>query len=256
MSKVIPYSFDGANVRLVEISGEPHFVGKDVTEALGYANASDAMTKHCKGVAKRYPLQTAGGIQEMRVLAEPDVLRLIVASNLPAAERFERWVFEDVLPSIRKNGSYTARTAKAEQQTGLPEFRRARALELATKTAERIAAQFPSLSEDSRRTLFAKVINPVAGTEILVLPRVEQKHYTAGEVGDMLGISANMVGRIANQHGLKTEENGQVRLDKSRHSVKQVESFVYNDAGVAAIRRHIDGGHRPAASIERQGAAT
>jgi prophage antirepressor-like protein len=108
VSNIVPFNFDGASVRVIDIDGEPHFVGKDVAEALGYANASDAMTKHCKGVAKRYPLQTAGGQQDVRVLAEPDVLRLIVASNLPAAERFERWVFEDVLPAIRKTGSYTA----------------------------------------------------------------------------------------------------------------------------------------------------
>jgi prophage antirepressor-like protein len=73
---------------------------------LGYANQSDAMNKHCKGVAKRYPIQTPGGTQEMRVLTEADVLRLIVKSDMPAAEAFERWVFEEVLPSIRRTGSY------------------------------------------------------------------------------------------------------------------------------------------------------
>lgn len=114
MSKIVPYTFDGAHVRVIEISGEPHFVGKDVAEALGYVNASDAIAKHCKGIAKRYPLQTAGGQQEVRVLGEPDVLRLILASNLPAAERFESWVFEDVLPSIRKTGSYTAKSTRPQ----------------------------------------------------------------------------------------------------------------------------------------------
>ncbi|TAD87008.1 MAG: phage antirepressor Ant [Alphaproteobacteria bacterium] len=100
------FAFGGAPVRVVVIDGEPWFVGKDVAERLGYANATDAMSKHCKGVAKRYPLSTAGGTQEVRILSEPDVLRLIVGSKLPAAEQFERWVFEEVLPSIRKTGSY------------------------------------------------------------------------------------------------------------------------------------------------------
>lgn len=236
MSNPVPYHFEGASVRLVEIDGEPWFVAKDVTDALGYANSSDAVATHCKGVAKRYPLQTAGGRQEMRVISEPDVLRLIVNSSLPAAERFERWVFEDVLPMIRKTGSYAAPKAGGGTQTGLAELRRARALDMAAKTAERIVAQFPSLSEDSRRVVFAKVINPVAGVEVLALPRVEQKHYQAGEVGDMLGISSAMVGRIANQNGLKTEQHGYFRLDKSAHSAKQVETFVYNDKGVEAIR--------------------
>ncbi len=79
---------------------------KDVCDVLGYANASDAINQHCKGVAKRYPLQTTGGIQEVRILNEPDTYRLITGSTLPEAERFESWLFEDVLPSIRKTGGY------------------------------------------------------------------------------------------------------------------------------------------------------
>ena len=237
MSNIVPYTFEGTSVRTVEIDGEPWFVGKDVAAVLGYANETDALNTHCRGVAKRYPIPDAlGRSQGTRLISEPDMLRLVVNSSLPAAERFERWVFEDVLPTIRKTGSYTAPKAGGGTQTGLSELRRARALDMAAKTAERIVAQFPSLSEDSRRVVFAKVINPVAGVEVLALPRVEQKHYQAGEVGDMLGISGAMVGRIANQNGLKTEEHVYFRLDKSAHSAKQVETFVYNDKGVEAIR--------------------
>ncbi len=105
-TSVIPFAFEGAAVRAVLIDDEPHLVGNDVAERLGYTNPSKAMGDHCKGVTKRYPLQTPGGMQQMRVLAEPDVLRLIIRSKLPAAERFERWVFEEVLPSIRKTGRY------------------------------------------------------------------------------------------------------------------------------------------------------
>lgn len=256
MSNIVPFHFDGSSVRVIEISGEPHFVGKDAADALDYADATNAMKQHCKGVAKYHPLQTGGGVQNMRIISEADLLRLIVNSTMPAAERFERWVFEDVLPSIRKTGIYSATDVKAASQTGLPEFRRARALDLACKTAERIVAQFPNLSEDSRRVVFAKVINPVAGIEILALPRVEQKHHTAGEVGKMLGTSSNMVGRIANMHGLKTDEHGMYLLDKSRHSSKQVESFVYNDKGVEAIKLHLDAEQPKLVSEHRQAKPT
>ena len=108
MSDLSVFAFDTRAVRVVMVDGEPWFVGKDVAEVLGYANPADAITKHCKGVAKRYPLSTPGGTQELRIISEPDMLRLIVNSTLPAAEKFERWVFEDVLPSIRKTGSYAA----------------------------------------------------------------------------------------------------------------------------------------------------
>lgn len=106
--QIIPFAFGGKTVRAVpDESGEPCFVGKDVCDALGYANDSDAMRRHCKGVVKRYPLQTAGGIQEIRILYEPDVMRLIVNSKLPAAEAFERLVFEQILPTIRRTGRYS-----------------------------------------------------------------------------------------------------------------------------------------------------
>jgi hypothetical protein len=90
------------------IDGVVHWVGKDVCDRLGYVNTTSAFHTHCKGAPILSTLQTAGGVQEMRVLVEADVHRLIVGSELPAAERFRVWLFEDVLPSIRKTGSYTA----------------------------------------------------------------------------------------------------------------------------------------------------
>jgi anti-repressor protein len=104
---VVPFTFEGAPVRAVMIGGEPHFVGKDVAERLEYADTVNALKQHCRGVVKHHPIVDAlGRSQKVRVLAEPDVLRLIIGSKLPAAERFERWVFEEVLPTIRKTGSY------------------------------------------------------------------------------------------------------------------------------------------------------
>lgn len=100
------FNFEGKAVRVVTIDGAPWWVGKDVCDVLGYENASKALSDHCKGITNRYPLTTGGGTQEMRVISEPDLFRLIVGSKLPSAVRFERWVFEEVLPSIRKTGGY------------------------------------------------------------------------------------------------------------------------------------------------------
>lgn len=93
------------NVRVIEENGKPLFCGSDVAKALGYARPNEAVSKHCKGTSKRR-IPTAGGIQEMLFIQEGDVYRLITRSKLPDAERFEKWVFEDVLPSIRKHGLY------------------------------------------------------------------------------------------------------------------------------------------------------
>lgn len=99
---------ESAPIRTVTIANVTWFVGKDVCTILGYTNPTKAMSDHCKGVTKRYPLETAGGKQEIRILSEADVMRLICGSKLPAAQKFEQWVFEEVLPSIRKTGKYAA----------------------------------------------------------------------------------------------------------------------------------------------------
>ncbi|WGZ35565.1 BRO-N domain-containing protein [Xylella fastidiosa] len=108
MNVITPFQFESKDVRtVVDDHGEVWFVGKDVADVLGYTNHNKALGDHCRGVPKRYPLQTPGGIQEIRIISEPDMLRLIVSSKLPAAERFERWVFEEVLPTLRKTGTYS-----------------------------------------------------------------------------------------------------------------------------------------------------
>lgn len=96
--------------RTVGIDGEIWFVATDVTTILGYTNSSKAITDHCKekGITKRYPLPTKGGMQSVTLLNESNLYRLIVKSKLPSAEKFEDWLFTEVLPSIRKTGQYSS----------------------------------------------------------------------------------------------------------------------------------------------------
>ena len=92
------------SIRTFELDGKVLFCGKDIAKALGYQRTADAITAHCKGVCV-LPTPSNGGIQRMKFIPEGDVYRLIVHSKLPSAERFERWVFDEVLPSIRKHGA-------------------------------------------------------------------------------------------------------------------------------------------------------
>lgn len=115
---------DFGSIRTIEQDGKVLFCGRDIAAALGYANTKDALAKHCKGVANCYPLQTPGGIQEVRFIAEGDVYRLITHSRLPAAEQFERWVFDEVLPAIRRTGSYTMPAAQARHIAYLQDLQR------------------------------------------------------------------------------------------------------------------------------------
>ncbi len=95
------------SVRTVEIDGEPWFVGKDITGILGYSNSRKAIGDHVddedKGVTK---CDTLGGVQEMAIVNESGLYSLILRSNLPSAKKFKHWVTSEVLPAIRKTGSY------------------------------------------------------------------------------------------------------------------------------------------------------
>lgn len=102
------------SVRILYEDGKPLFCGADACKALGYKNQSKALNDHCKGVTKRY-IPTSGGKQQANFLPEGDLYRLITHSKLPSAEKFERWVFDEVLPAIRKSGMYGADPAELEQ---------------------------------------------------------------------------------------------------------------------------------------------
>lgn len=107
--KVFENSEFGA-IRTLEENGTVLFRGSDVAKALGYSNPSKAVNDHCRCLTKRYVPhpQAADKHLEMIFIPEGDVYRLIIRSKLPAAEKFERWVFDEVLPSLRKHGLYAA----------------------------------------------------------------------------------------------------------------------------------------------------
>ena len=101
------FNFQDHTVRVVlDDDNQPMFVAKDVATVLGYIRTTDAINQHCKGTVVYHPVSTKGGTQEMRVIAEHDVYRLIFGSKLPSAQQFQNWVFEEVLPSIRTKGAY------------------------------------------------------------------------------------------------------------------------------------------------------
>lgn len=97
------------DIRTLNEEGKVLFCGKDIAEVLGYSNVRDALAKHCRCVAKRdvpHPQSPSKEI-EMSFIPEGDVIRLICNSKLPTAEKFERWVFDEVVPSVLHTGSYS-----------------------------------------------------------------------------------------------------------------------------------------------------
>lgn len=122
MNAVQVLNFQQNSVRTVaDNKGELWFLANDVCEILGYSNPRQAVQKNCKekGVSNRYT-PTRGGEQSMTYINEPNLYRLIIKSRKPAAEAFEEWVMETVLPTIRKTGGYQiGQRTTADDRTGL-----------------------------------------------------------------------------------------------------------------------------------------
>lgn len=91
---------------VIIINGKEMFKAKDCAMMLGYKDTINAIKQHCKGVVKHH-LPTKGGIQEVSLIPEGDVWRLIIRSKLPQAVEIEKWIMDEVLPTIRKTGTYT-----------------------------------------------------------------------------------------------------------------------------------------------------
>lgn len=160
----------GWSIRVLVVDGEPWFVGGEVAEALGYERPKDAVAAHCKGAVKRR-LPTAGGEQDVATIHERDFYRLVMRSRLPSAQAFEEWVVGEVLPSIRKTGSYGAPALDLRDPAQLAP----------------IALQLARLVEDQQRQL-AEAKPAVEFVDRFV---DATGRYTLQNAGRVLGVGAN-----------------------------------------------------------------
>jgi prophage antirepressor-like protein len=231
-------------IRSMEINGEPWFVGKDVAAALGYSNTKDALSSHVeledKSIIQRSQFPTLEiPNRGMTIINESGMYSLILGSKLEGAKRFKRWVTSEVLPSIRKTGAYATDSRAAEikmRELRIKEMNaQARLLNAETRRLKLLGKE-KGLSQVAVDVLAVKAAEKVTGRDMGELLPETGKTYSAAEVGNALGISAAKVGRIANAHGLKTEEYGVFVLDKSRYSSKEITTFRYNEKGKARLK--------------------
>lgn len=101
-------------VRTVDVDGKTYFVANDVAKALGYSNPSKATNDHCKNAVKEWGNDSLGRPTEFKVIPEGDIYRLIIRSQLPSADKFERWIFDEVIPQIRQTGGYQKKLSPQE----------------------------------------------------------------------------------------------------------------------------------------------
>lgn len=123
-----------------------------------------------------------------------------------------------------------------EARRALDDKYRAQTIDLQIKNAKALCEFLPHLGDSAKQAIAANLVNPVAGFDVVPLPRVEEKFYTTTEIAKELDSTAQMIGRLANANNLKTEGFGEFRLSKSQYSSKQVEQFYWNAAGRDAIR--------------------
>lgn len=133
-------------------------------------------------------------------------------------------------------------------QTGSVPDVQLRKLEVQEQNAKTRTAQLllrmtavDTLSQAYKSILVSKAAEVLTGVPVLPLPESEQKMYSATEIGEMFGVSAQKIGKLSNAYGLKNDEYGQWYHDKSPYSSKEVDSFRYNDAAVTRFREILNG---------------
>ena len=220
-------------------NGKVMFVASDVAKMLGYTNASKAISDHCRYVTKRYiPHPQGKGTLEVNVIPEGDLYRLITHSKLPAAEKFESWVFYEVLPTIRKTGSYKTPKQSSDSEKAMLKNAQARSAKLWLEIAKNTGIQ---TYKDVCNAYAAKEL---AGEDVLPLPKVQEKSYSATDIGKMLGVSKAKIGALANKNNMKCDEYGSWFHDKSPYSGKEVEAFRYNSKAIEKFRSLLKGGEQ------------
>lgn len=220
------------DIRTVEENGKVLFCGFDVAEALGYEASRNAIARHCRCALKRcvpHP-QSPDKQIEMSFIPEGDVYRLIAHSKLPKAQEFESWVFDEVLPTIRKHGAYMTEQTLEDALTS-PDF----LIRLATQLKEEQEARKALEAENAAmqpKALFADAVT-ASHTSILIGELAKILKQNGVDIGQnklferlrqdgylmKTGSSKNMPTQSAMEKGLfeikestKTEPNGSVRI--------------------------------------------
>lgn len=206
------------DIRTTEIDGKPYFVANDVARALGYKRPADAVTAHCKGSVKHRYL-TDGGEQELKVIPEGDIYRLTVRSKLPSAEKFEKWVFDEVIPSIHQYGAYMTEQT-IEKALASPDF----LIQLATKLKDEQTRRKEADAEIRVKDQIIGELKPKADyyDEILKNPGL----VTITQIAKDYGMSGKKMNRILHELGIQYKQSEQWLLYSDYHCLGYTQSEV------------------------------
>ena len=208
------------SIRIIMIDNEPWFVASDVCDVLGYTNSRKAIADHCRagGVTKRdtpseecdvtnrYTTSKARLSQEMTYINEGNLYRLVIKSRMPAAEKFEIWVCDEVLPSIRKTGSYVVQAEPEYEPEEECRVISESESEKMRKMVQGIARCLPTLSSTKvSQTIYGRIKSPLRVGRIDEFP---VSHY------DRAMQYLDRMLAVARQHNRKQEALDMALLSK------------------------------------------
>lgn len=200
-------------IRTIVENGKVLFCGSDVAKALGYSNTRDALIRHCKGVVKR-DTPTKSGIQQMSFISEGDIYRLAAKSELTGADKFESWIFDDVLPSIRKTGGYIPTEGMSDSEI------MARALFIAQRSIEeknmQISQQTQKIEADAPKVLFADSVT-ASHTSILIFDLAKLLRQNGVQIGgnrlfDWMRGNGYLIKRKGSDYNMPTQKSMELGL--------------------------------------------
>lgn len=226
-------------VRILGDKDNPLFCLKDVCEILEHTTPTkikdSIINEFGDDLNQIHPIvDNLGRTQKAIFITEPQLYFILMRSDKPKAKPFRKWVINEVLPSIRKTGSYTIKNKKEMQKEKPVSYsQKLRAVKLLKEYSDLYRDKY-----DGRysQILDSYAIKELTGEHILPLPERTEHYYTAAEVGEILGVSANRIGRIANLNHLKNEKYGKWFIDKAKYVNKEIEAFRYNQKGIDYIK--------------------
>lgn len=201
------------NVRTIEENGKVLFCGSDVAKALGYARPNDAISAHCRATVKR-STPISGKIQAINFISEGDLYRLITHSKLPTAEKFESWIFDEVLPTIRKTGGYVS-DDEMFLNTYLP-YADEQTRAMFKSTLETVRGLNKKIEQDKPKVLFADSVASSDSTCLIgeVAKLIKQNGVSIGQnrLFDWLRQNGYLISRKGTDYNMPTQKSMELGL--------------------------------------------
>ena len=220
-------------IRSLMIEGEPWFVGKDVACALGYTKTENAVKAHVDDEDKTLTLIQGGcsvGRQNTTIINESGLYSLILSSKLPNAKKFKRWVTSEVLPAIRKTGSYTAPAALPDRKLTADDYLRAASI-ISTCKNERLpyvldllkksGIKISQIKTEQHKTAAGKDVEGEAQKAIYTAKLVYGITYA--EVGRKSGLTRQQIRRIYTGEYIPTLERAKLICDTIQKLISEIE---------------------------------